>query len=83
MIQKADLLEKDVYANLIKVRQAAYNETDYPTVHFIEKQMLEEQTTALKYMEDLVQRIARNSNNPTIVLQMMDQDLREKQVKIP
>jgi ferritin len=83
MIQKADLLEKDVYANLIKVRQAAYNETDYPTVHFIEKQMLEEQTTALKYMEDLVQRIARNSNNPTIVLQMMDQDLRAKQVKKP
>jgi ferritin heavy chain len=81
MIIKAKELEQDVYDNLIAVRQTANDRKDYPTVHFIEKQMLEEQTTALKYMNDLVQRIQRNSNNSTIVLQMMDQDLRKKQVK--
>jgi ferritin heavy chain len=81
IIKKAKELEQDVYNNLIEVRQAANDIKDYPTVHFIEKQMLEEQTTALKYMNDLVQRIQRNSNNSTIVLQMMDQDLRKKQVK--
>jgi ferritin len=61
----------------------ANNEKDYPTVHFIETQMLEEQTIALKYMSDLVERIKRNSNNSTILLQMMDQDLRKKQIKKP
>jgi ferritin heavy chain len=81
MIKKARELEQDVYNNLIAVRQNANEGKDYPTVHFIETQMLEEQTTALKYMNDLVQRIQRNSNNSTIVLQMMDQDLRKKQVK--
>jgi len=83
MIKKADQLEQDVYDNLIALRLAATNEKDYPTVHFIEKQMLEEQTTALKYMKDLVKRIERNSDNSMVLLQMMDQDLRKKQVKKP
>lgn len=83
MITIAKNLEQEVYDNLIEVRRIASGKQDYPTVHFIEKQMLEEQTTALKYMNDLVQRIQRNANNPTILLQMMDQDLRNKQVKKP
>jgi len=83
MIKKAEELEQDVYNNLIKLRQAAFDEKDYPTVHFIEKQMLEEQTTALKYVKDLVRRIDRNSNNSMVLLQMMDQDLRKKQIKKP
>jgi len=82
MITKADQLEQEVYNNLIDVRQAAFEKKDYPTVHFIEKVMLEEQTVALKYMKDLVRRIERNSDNSTIILQMMDQDLRKKQVKM-
>jgi len=81
IIEKANILEQDVYNNLIAVRQAANSDRDYPTAHFIEQQMLEEQTTALKYMNDLVARIQRNANNSTIVLQMLDQDLRKKQVK--
>ncbi|CAF4014605.1 unnamed protein product [Rotaria magnacalcarata] len=83
MIQAAEYMERQVYDNLIEVRLAAHIEKDYPTVHFIESQMLEEQTTALKYMYDLVKRIERNSDNSTILLQMMDQDLRKKQVKKP
>ena len=78
MIKKAKDLEQEVYDNLIAVRQTASEKRDYPTVHFIEKEMLEEQTTALKYMNDLVQRLERNTNNSTILLQMMDQDLRKK-----
>ncbi|CAF1357068.1 unnamed protein product [Adineta steineri] len=83
MIRAADQLEKQVYDNLIQVRLQANTEKDYPTVHFIETVMLEEQTTALKYMSDLVKRIERNSDNVAILLQMMDQDLRKKQVKKP
>jgi ferritin len=83
MIRKAQQLEQDVYDNLIELRQAAFEVKDYPTVHFIEKQMLEEQTTALKYINDLVRRIERNSGNSIVLLQMMDQDLRKKQVKKP
>jgi ferritin len=83
MIQTAAKMEKDVYDNLILLRTAATTERDYPTVHFIEKQMLEEQTTAMKYINDLVKRIDRNSDSGTIVLQMMDQDLRKKQIKKP
>ena len=83
MINKAKDLEQEVYDSLIKVRQVAHEAKDYPTVHFIEKQMLEEQTTALKYMNDLVQRLRRNAKNSTIVLQMMDQDLRKKELKKP
>ncbi|CAF4635065.1 unnamed protein product, partial [Rotaria magnacalcarata] len=49
MIQAAEYMERQVYDNLIEVRLAAHIEKDYPTVHFIESQMLEEQTTALKY----------------------------------
>jgi len=83
MIDTAAKLEQQVYESLIDVRLMANNEKDYPTVHFIETQMLEEQTIALKYMSDLVERIKRNSNNSTILLQMMDQDLRKKQIKKP
>jgi ferritin heavy chain len=83
MIDTAAELEQQVYESLINVRLMANNEKDYPTVHFIETQMLEEQTIALKYMSDLVERIKRNSNNSTILLQMMDQDLRKKQIKKP
>ncbi|CAF2319694.1 unnamed protein product [Rotaria sp. Silwood2] len=83
MIQTTEQMERQVYDNLIEVRLAAHNEKDYPTVHFIEKQMLEEQTLAVKYMYDLVKRIERNSDNSTILLQMMDQDLRKKQIKKP
>jgi len=43
--------------------------------------MLEEQTIVLEYMSDLVKRIEQNSQRPTILLQMMDQDLRKKQAK--
>ena len=81
MIGAAAKMEKDVFEQLIKVRLAANNEKDFATVHFIESQMLEEQTTALKYMHDLVKRIERNADNSTILLQMMDQDLRKKQAK--
>ena len=81
MIGAAAEMEKDVFDQLIKVRLAANNEKDFATVHFIESQMLEEQTTALKYMHDLVKRIERNADNSTILLQMMDQDLRKKQAK--
>ena len=83
MIQAADKLEQQVFDNLIQLRLAANEEKDYATVHFIETVMLEEQTIALKYMHDLVKRIERNSDNTTILLQMMDQDLRKKQVKKP
>lgn len=83
MINKAATLEQQVYESLINVRLQAHNDKDYPTVHFIETQMLEEQTIALKYMSDLVERIRRNSNNSTVLLQMMDQDLRKKQMKKP
>ena len=83
MINKAAKLEQQVYDSLSNVRLGAHNERDYSTVHFIETQMLEEQTVALKYMSDLVERIKRNSDNSTILLQMMDQDLRKKQIKKP
>ncbi len=44
--------------------------------------MLEKQTIALKYMSNLVECIERSSHNLTIVLQIMNQDLRKKkQVK--
>lgn len=81
MIFTAAKLEKQVYDSLINVRLQANNDKDYPTVHFIEQVMLEEQTIALKYMSDLVERIKRQSDNPYILLQMMDQDLRKKQLK--
>ena len=81
MIREADKLEKDVFNNLIELRSKATADKDYATVHFIETQMLEEQTTALKYMHDLVKRIDRNPEHPNILLQMMDQDLRKKQLK--
>jgi len=42
MIKKAKDLEQDVYDNLIAVRQTAHEKRDYPTIHFIEKEMLEE-----------------------------------------
>lgn len=83
MINKAKDLEQEVYDNLIKLRQSAHEARDYPTVHFIEKQMLEEQTTALKYMNDLVQRLRRNAKNSNVFLQMMDQDLRKKEIQKP
>lgn len=83
MILTADQMEQQVYENLIQVRFAAESDRDYSTVHFIETQMLEEQTTAVKFMNDLVKRIERNSENSTILLQMMDQDLRNKKVKKP
>ena len=83
MIETAAKLEQQVYDSLIDVRLMAHNDKDYPTVHFIETQMLEEQTVALKQMLDLVERIKRNSNNSTVLLQMMDRDLREKQIKKP
>ena len=60
------------------MRQTAHEKRDFPTVHFNEKQMLEEQTIALKYIHDLVERLRRNATNSTILLQMMDQDLRRK-----
>jgi ferritin len=71
MIQTAKTMEQQVFDNLIEVRLAANNEKDYPTVHFIEKKMLEEQTTALKYMHDLVKRIERNSDNSTILFNFL------------
>ena len=40
-------LEQDVYDNLIAVRQSAHEKRDDPIVDFIEKEMLEELTTAL------------------------------------
>ena len=83
MIRIAEQMERHVFNSLIEVRSAAYKERDYATVHFIEKQMLEEQTTALKYMYDLLKRIERNTDNSTILLEMMDQDLRKKQIKQP
>jgi len=83
MIFAAAKLEQQVYDSLINVRLQAHNDKDYPTVHFIEQVMLEEQTVALKYMSDLVERIKRHLDNPTILLQMMDQDLRKKQIKKP
>ncbi|CAF0878348.1 unnamed protein product [Rotaria sordida] len=83
MIQTAEQMERQVYDNLIEVRLAADTDKDYPTVHFIEQVMLEEQTTAVKYMHDLLKRIERNSDNSTILLQMIDQDLRKKQLKKP
>jgi ferritin len=83
MIREAASLEQQVYDNLISLHSAASTATDFPTVHFIETQMLEEQTTALKYMHDLVKRIDRNPENSTVLLQMMDQDLRKKQIKKP
>jgi len=83
MIRTAAQLEQQVYNSLIDVRLAANNDRDYPTVHFIETQMLEEQTIALKYMSDLVKRIKENSESLTTLLQMMDRDLRKKQVKKP
>lgn len=76
-------LEQDVSDNLIAMPWTAHEQWDYPTVHFIEKEMLEEQTTALKYMNDLVRRLQPNEKNSTIVVQMMDQDSREKQLKKP
>lgn len=83
MIQTAEEMERQVFDNLINVRLEANNEKDYATVHFIEQEMLEEQTTAVKHMHDLLKRIERNAENSTILLQMMDQDLRKKQVKKP
>ena len=83
MIRAAELMERQVFDSLIDVRAAAHNERDYPTVHFIEQVMLEEQTTALKYMHDLLKRLERNTENSTILLQMMDQDLRKKYAKKP
>lgn len=83
MIHTADQLEKEVFDNLIQLRRVADAESDYATVHFIENVMLEEQTTALKYMHDLVKRIGRNVDGTTVLLQMMDQELRKKQVKKP
>lgn len=81
MIRAAELMERQVFDSMIDVRTAANNERDYATVHFIEQVMLEEQTTAVKYMYDLVKRLDRNSENSTILLQMMDQDLRKKYAK--
>jgi ferritin len=83
MIHTAARLEEKVYNSLINVRLEANNIKDYPTVHFIETQMLEEQTIALKYMSDLVKRIEENSESSVTLLQMMDQDLRKKQAKKP
>lgn len=76
-------LEQDLYDNLIAVRQLAHEKRDYSTVHVIEEEMLQEQTTVLKYMHDLVQRLQRNEKNSMIVLLMMDQDVRRKQLKKP
>jgi ferritin len=81
MIRTAEQMERQVFASLIDVRTMANNDRDYATVHFIEQEMLEEQTTALKYMHDLVKRLERNAENSIVLLQMMDQDLRKKQTK--
>jgi ferritin len=83
MIYAAEKLEQQVFENMIQVRFAATQKQDYATAHFIENVMLEEQTTALKYMHDLVKRIERRTESTTVLLQMMDQDLRKKQVKKP
>ncbi|UJR25143.1 hypothetical protein I4U23_006502 [Adineta vaga] len=83
MLKGAKLLEDDVFTNMRELRNYASTAGHYETVHFIEKVMLEEQTTAVKQMHDIVQRLDRNKQNPTILLQMMDQDLRKKQVKKP
>ena len=80
MIRTAKILEDDVFGSMNEVRTAASIAKDYATIHFIEKEMLEEQTLAVKYMHDLVKRIERNSDS-YILLQMLDQDLRKKQLK--
>jgi len=82
MITEAYKMEVDVLNSLNTVRQSANSAQDYPTVHFIEKHMLEEQTVAVKFMYDLKKRLERNADNSKIILQMLDQDLRNKQIKI-
>lgn len=81
MIRTAQQMEQDVFDTLIKLRESATIDKDYATVHFIEQEMLEEQTTALKMINDLAKRIQRNPPNSTVLLQMLDQDLRNKQSK--
>lgn len=81
MIRKANELENDVLNNMLLLQRSATDAKDYATAHFIETQMLVEQTTAVKYMHDFVKRIERERDHPTVLLQMMDQELRKKQVK--
>jgi ferritin len=80
MIYKAQNLEQQVYKQMNAVINAARDESDYTTIHFFEREMLEEQITAVKYMNDLVKRMSRLKDS-TIFLQMLDQNLRDKKVK--
>ena len=80
MIRTATVLEQTVLKSLNNVRQRAHDNNDYATVHFIEKNMLEEQITAVKTMVDLRERLTQ-SGESALFLQMMDQDLRRKRMK--
>jgi ferritin len=68
MIHTAARLKEQVHKILIDVRLAANNEKNYSIVDFIETQVIEEQTIALKYMSSLVKRIERNPESSTILL---------------
>ena len=77
MIQEAVKLEQDVYDHLNKLRAESNTAGNYALVHFVEQEMLEEQTTALKYIRDLNERIKRSPNS-LVLLQMIDEGFREK-----
>ncbi|CAF0821522.1 unnamed protein product [Didymodactylos carnosus] len=81
MIRLAHTMEQKVFISLNNVRTMAHSAKDYSTVHFIEKEMLEEQTTALKLIHDLTRKIERNSDDAKILLNLLDRDLRKNQIK--
>lgn len=77
MIKEATNLEQQVYDHLNFLRTESGNSKNYALVHFVEKEMLEEQTTALKYIRDLNKRIERSPTSK-VLLQMLDEEFREK-----